>query len=164
MPDKALNLLIRRLEAITSISEDEKKAILNLPVRLTDLRADADVFREGDRPSQCCLLVEGFLTRYKDLSNGKRQIMAFYVPGDIPDLLSLHIDVMDHSLATDATGHHSSVAATIREGLGSQGGRRTAQVSRAGLSKSSATVIPADADLARIFCIEIPECGFASGK
>ena len=26
--------------------------------------------------------------------------MAFYVPGDIPDLLSLHIDVMDHSLAT----------------------------------------------------------------
>jgi CRP-like cAMP-binding protein len=24
----------------------------------------------------------------------------FYVPGDIPDLLSLHIDVMDHSLAT----------------------------------------------------------------
>jgi CRP-like cAMP-binding protein len=34
------------------------------------------------------------------LSDGKRQIMAFYVPGDIPDLLSLHIDVMDHSLAT----------------------------------------------------------------
>jgi CRP-like cAMP-binding protein len=102
MPDKVLNLLIRRLEAITSISEDEKKAILNLPVKLTDLRADADIFREGDRPSQCCLLVEGFLTRYKDLSNGKRQIMAFYVPGDIPDLLSLHIDVMDHSLATIA--------------------------------------------------------------
>jgi CRP-like cAMP-binding protein len=100
MPHKALNLLIRRLESITSLPEDEKKAILNLPAKLVDLRADADIVREGDRPSQCCLLVEGCICRYKNLSDGKRQIMAFYVPGDIPDLLSLHIDVMDHSLAT----------------------------------------------------------------
>jgi len=100
MPHQALNPLIRRLETIASLSEDEKKAILALPARVADLRADADIVREGDRPSQCCLLVEGFLCRYKSLADGKRQIMAFYVPGDIPDLLSLHIDVMDHSLAT----------------------------------------------------------------
>jgi CRP-like cAMP-binding protein len=100
MPPQALNPLIRRLESITSLSEDEKKAILALPARVADRRADADLVREGDRPSQCCLLVEGFLCRYKNLVDGKRQIMAFYVPGDIPDLLSLHIDVMDHSLAT----------------------------------------------------------------
>ena len=100
MSHAALNPLVRRFETIISLSEDEKKAILNLPVRVADLRADADIVREGDRPSQCCLLVEGFLCRYKYLSDGKRQIMAFYVPGDIPDLLSLHIDVMDHSLAT----------------------------------------------------------------
>jgi CRP-like cAMP-binding protein len=100
MPHQALKPLIRRLESITSLSEDEKKAILDLPARVADLRADADVVREGDRPSQCCLLVEGFLCRYKNLADGQRQIMAFYVPGDIPDLLSLHIEVMDHSLAT----------------------------------------------------------------
>src|SRR5512133_993392 len=100
MPRQALHPLIRRLETIASLSEDEKTAILDLPAKLVDLRADADIVREGDRPSQCCLLVEGFLCRYKYLPDGKRQIMAFYVPGEIPDLLSLHIDVMDHSLAT----------------------------------------------------------------
>jgi CRP-like cAMP-binding protein len=100
MPHQALQPLIRRLESITSLSEDEKKAIRDLPAKVVDLRADADVVREGDRPSQCCLLVEGFLCRYKNLADGQRQIMAFYVPGDIPDLLSLHIEVMDHSLAT----------------------------------------------------------------
>jgi CRP-like cAMP-binding protein len=100
MPHQALKPLIRRLETITSLSEDEKMAILDLPARVVELRADADIVREGDRPSQCCLLVQGFLCRYKNLADGKRQIMAFYVPGDIPDLLSLHIDVMDHSLAT----------------------------------------------------------------
>jgi CRP-like cAMP-binding protein len=100
MPHQALKPLIRRLETITSLSEDEKMAILDLPARVVELRADTDIVREGDRPSQCCLLVQGFLCRYKNLADGKRQIMAFYVPGDIPDLLSLHIDVMDHSLAT----------------------------------------------------------------
>jgi len=102
MPHHSLNRLIRKLETITHLSDHEKQAILGLPVRVADLRADADIVREGDRPSECCLLVEGFVCRYKTLSDGNRQIMAFYVPGDIPDLLSLHIDVMDHSLATIA--------------------------------------------------------------
>src|SRR3954471_4554349 len=31
---------------------------------------------------------------------GKRQIFSFHIPGDIPDLQSLHLDVMDHSLST----------------------------------------------------------------
>src|SRR4051795_8364811 len=31
---------------------------------------------------------------------GKRQILSFHIPGEIPDLQSLHLDVMDHSLGT----------------------------------------------------------------
>src|SRR3954453_7478185 len=90
MSHQSLNTLIRKLDTITSLSDDDREAILRLPVKLADLRTDADIVREGDRPSQCCLLVEGFLCRYKNLSDGKRQIMAFYVSGDIPDLLSSH--------------------------------------------------------------------------
>jgi CRP-like cAMP-binding protein len=107
VPHHSLGRLVRKLETITSLSEEERQAILELPVRIVDLRADVDIVREGDRPSQCCLVVEGFLCRYKDLPDGKRQILAFYVPGDVPDLLSLHIEVMDHSLAAVAP---SSVA------------------------------------------------------
>src|ERR687886_1768929 len=33
-------------------------------------------------------------------SEGKRQILSFHIAGDIPDLQSLHIHTMDHSLAT----------------------------------------------------------------
>jgi hypothetical protein len=46
MPHQALSQLIRRLESITSLSEDEKKAILVLPVKVAELRADADLVRE----------------------------------------------------------------------------------------------------------------------
>jgi CRP-like cAMP-binding protein len=100
MPHQSLNQLIRKLESVTTLSEDERKTILELPVRVRDLRADEDIVREGDRPSQCCLLAEGFLCRYKTLPNGNRTIMAFYVRGEIPDVHSLHIDVMDDSLGS----------------------------------------------------------------
>jgi CRP-like cAMP-binding protein len=38
--------------------------------------------------------------RYKHSIDGKRHILSFHIPGDIPDIQSLFIDVMDHSLAT----------------------------------------------------------------
>ena len=65
-----------------------------------ELKADADIVRDQDRPSQCCAILEGFACRYKLLPGGRRQIMSFHIPGDIPDLQSLHLEVMDHSLAT----------------------------------------------------------------
>jgi CRP-like cAMP-binding protein len=53
----------------------------------------------GDRPTTCCLVLNGLAFRYKLTSDGRRQILSFYVPGDIPDLQSLHLGIMDHHLA-----------------------------------------------------------------
>ena len=110
MPHQSLNQLIRKLESVTTLSEHERKTILELPVRVRDFRADEDIVREGDRPSQCCLLAEGLLCRYKTLPDGTRTIMAFYVPGEIPDVHSLHIDVMDNSLGTVAPSKVAFIA------------------------------------------------------
>src|SRR3954452_20057578 len=102
MQHYALNRLIRKLETGLVLSDEERNAILQLPVTTRDLKADQDIVRDGDRPSQCCLLVEGFLCRYKTLPDGAQTIMAFYVAGDMPDVHSLHIGVMDHTLSTVA--------------------------------------------------------------
>jgi CRP-like cAMP-binding protein len=99
VPTYPLDRLVRKLESITELSDGEKHAVLNLPITIRDFRADEDIVREGDRPWQCCLLVEGFLCRYKILPDGQRQIQSFHIPGDVPDLQSLHIPVMDHGLA-----------------------------------------------------------------
>ncbi|TPG53697.1 Crp/Fnr family transcriptional regulator [Roseomonas nepalensis] len=58
-----------------------------------------DIVRDGDRPSECCLILAGFAFRYKLLPDGRRQIMAFHTPGDMPDLQSLHLQVTDHGVA-----------------------------------------------------------------
>jgi CRP-like cAMP-binding protein len=96
----AIKPLIRKLEIIVSLDENERAALLNLPLQLTNLRADQDIVREGDRPSRSCALLEGFACTFKVTAEGKRQITAFYIPGDIPDLQSLHLEVLDSSLGT----------------------------------------------------------------
>ncbi|SCY92571.1 Crp/Fnr family transcriptional regulator [Microvirga guangxiensis] len=56
--------------------------------------------REGDRPSRSCLLLSGFACVYKLTVAGKRQIVSFTLPGDIPDLQSLHLKVLENSVGT----------------------------------------------------------------
>jgi CRP-like cAMP-binding protein len=69
-------------------------------MQITKLRADQDVVREGDRPSRCFAILEGFACSFKHTGKGRRQIMGFFIPGDIPDLQSLHLKTLDHTLGT----------------------------------------------------------------
>ena len=92
--------LIRKLESIAPLVPEEKAALQQLPLRLKTMAADQDIVREGDTPSESCLIVEGFACRYNMTAEGKRQILSFHISGDIPDLQSLHLSVMDHSLGT----------------------------------------------------------------
>ena len=76
--------LIRKLESITTLSPEEKAALSRLAMQVRDMRPDQDLVREGDRPSQCCLVLEGVAATYKIAGDGKRQILAHHIAGDIP--------------------------------------------------------------------------------
>ncbi len=91
-------ILLRRLQAIATPSEEERSVLSSLSGTVRQFRAHDDIVRIGDVPSVVCLLLEGMACRYKVSADGKRQIMSFHIPGDIPDMQSLFIDVMDHSL------------------------------------------------------------------
>lgn len=93
-------LMIRKLESIFKLTDEEKLAILELPIKTLALKSNRDIIRIGDQPTQCCLIVEGFTCAYKLTADGKRQILALYVPGDIPDLQSLHLKALDINIAS----------------------------------------------------------------
>ena len=93
-------MMIRKLESIFPLSDEERQALASLPVQVMTFRPDQDIVRIGDRPSQSCMVLQGFTCVYKLTAEGKRQIVAFHVPGDVPDLQSLHLKVMDNSVAT----------------------------------------------------------------
>ncbi len=115
----SLHPLIRKLETIIDLTEGEKAAITELPFVIRNYPADQDIVREFDRPSHCVVILEGMACRYKILPGGKRQIFSFHIPGDMPDAQSLHLNVMDHSLATlvpvmVATIHHDVIRGLLR--------------------------------------------------
>jgi CRP-like cAMP-binding protein len=94
------NPMIRKLESVFTLTDDERQALENLPMQTAAIKADQDIVREGDAPSRSCLLLSGFACTYKMTVQGKRQIVSFDLPGDIPDLQSLHLKVLDNSLST----------------------------------------------------------------
>ena len=94
------NPLARRLASHSEFSEEELQALLSLPLKMVAIDADTDLLVEGERPTQICVVLSGFLCRYKLLEEGKRQILSFHLPGDMPDLHSFHLPHMDHSLCS----------------------------------------------------------------
>ena len=47
-----------------------------------------DIVHDGSSPAFSTVLLDGFCCRYKLLRQGRRQILAFQIPGDLLDLYS----------------------------------------------------------------------------
>ncbi|WP_425311766.1 Crp/Fnr family transcriptional regulator [Microvirga massiliensis] len=94
------NPLVRKLESILALTDEERQALLALPMQVAVIRKDQDIVREGDRPSRSFVILSGFTCTYKASGEGRRQIVAFGIPGDMPDIQSLHLKVLDISVAT----------------------------------------------------------------
>jgi CRP-like cAMP-binding protein len=92
--------LIQRLQSTSALDGEDVRAIRSLPYAVRRYPANQPIVRDGDRPWECCLIMDGFCLRSKTTSVGQTQILSFHIPGDIPDLESLHLHVMDHDLVT----------------------------------------------------------------
>ena len=115
-----LAALFRRLNTVTGLDEADIAAIRALPINRASLggRADRRLRRQssdGMRVSS----IEGFCVRAKTTMTGQRQILSIHIPGDIPDLQSLHLHRMDHDLVAVAPSTlgfitHTSLRALTR--------------------------------------------------
>ncbi|HEV7440258.1 MAG TPA: Crp/Fnr family transcriptional regulator [Methylobacterium sp.] len=91
--------IIRRLEGFTRLSQDDKRALREAASeRVRRLGPREDIIVEGDPPRDVNLILDGWACRYKTLEDGRRQIIAFFLPGDTCDPHTLTFREMDHSL------------------------------------------------------------------
>ena len=95
-----LSTFVVKLRTTTKLDEHDIAAIEALPIHVKELAAHTPIVVEGERPTQCCLMIKGFSARSRATDDGNRQILSLHIPGDIPDLQSLHLHVMDHDLRT----------------------------------------------------------------
>ncbi len=56
--------------------------------------------QEGERPTHCPILIEGFACSYKLLETGQRQIVAFHIPSDLFGMTSLQLGALDYSIGS----------------------------------------------------------------
>lgn len=94
------HLYVEKLERRGILSVAGREALLALPIHQRAYATYQDVVREGDRPSHCCFVQAGLVSRYKTLRNGTRQIVSFHIPGDMVDLQSALVMVADHGIRT----------------------------------------------------------------
>jgi CRP-like cAMP-binding protein len=64
------------------------------------VEARQDIVRQGERLHHSTLLLDGFVSRYKLLTEGSRQILSLQIPGDFVDLHSFLLKTMDHGICT----------------------------------------------------------------
>jgi len=87
-----------KLEAFTKLSSDDRAALANASRNTRYVDARRDVVAEGDKPRHVHLVLDGWACRYKTLPDGKRQIVALFVPGDFCDVNVYILKHMDHSI------------------------------------------------------------------
>lgn len=97
---EALDLLLRRLGAASALSHDDRATLASIVFECRRLPARAKIFEAGDKPTQCFIILEGVTSRYQLTRDGEYQIHAIQIRGELPDLLSLHLGEMDHSIRT----------------------------------------------------------------
>lgn len=92
--------LIRKLESISPLDDDDRTALSAIPLRTRTIEAGVDIIPQGAVPTECCFVVEGLVCRYAVTGAGTRQIVSFHIPGDLPDRDSLHLAELDHSVGS----------------------------------------------------------------
>lgn len=87
-----------KLEAFTRLSIEDRAALREVSSNFRFVDARRDVVAEGDKPRFVHLVLDGWACRYKQLPDGKRQIVALFVPGDFCDVNVYILRHMDHSI------------------------------------------------------------------
>ena len=95
----SIDKLVLKLGRRDRLSASEELALERAIARVDVHRAREDVVRENVLQTDSRLLLDGVTSRYKSLSDGRRQIMAFHIAGDFIDLHSFTLKRLDHSIA-----------------------------------------------------------------
>jgi hypothetical protein len=73
-----IEAFLARLRVSTEITKEDEHAIRALRITIKQKSDGERIVSTGDRPSTCCLIVDGFVVRSKVVGDGRRQILGFH--------------------------------------------------------------------------------------
>ncbi len=111
----------KKMEMFTAFTAEERRRLDDLvAARRVEYAPREDIIVDGAHSADCHVVLSGLACRYKLLRDGRRQIMAFLIPGDLCDAEIFILKVMDHGVAamtptTTALVSGEAMKAMLRE-------------------------------------------------
>ena len=97
--EQGLSAVTRRLGNSVLLTEQETDFLEDLQTNRAEIEAGTDFVIEGDEFGATYLVRSGWVMRYRVTPDGKRQIIAFALPGDV---IGLHVNYERHACFTAA--------------------------------------------------------------
>jgi CRP-like cAMP-binding protein len=95
-----MNPFVRKLESLVALSDEHRRTLEGLTDRVQHVGPREQIIDEGDEPHLVNIVLSGWACRYKVLPDGRRQIIALLLPGDMCDPYVFLLRTMDHALGT----------------------------------------------------------------
>ena len=91
---------LRALPLFLEHADEELELIQSMKKRELTLQADEVLIHEGQTDAQLFTLLRGWAYRFKTLSDGRRQILSFLLPGDFIGVQQKMADAAAHGVTT----------------------------------------------------------------
>lgn len=97
---RPLNPLVHKIESFVRLSDVERTLLQEIGTSSRNVEPRKALIEEGEEPPGAFLILEGSAYRYKQRKNGRRQITALLIPGDLGNLNAPLLRRMNHSIGT----------------------------------------------------------------
>lgn len=120
--------LVIRLSLHTDFRPCELDILHKLPARIVEVMPRRDFVRLGERSTEVTIVETGLVGRFDQNRQGDRQVVALYLPGEMPDLhtvvvprsrIALHaftecrVIRVPHAALLDAANTHAAIAVAL---------------------------------------------------
>lgn len=107
--EAGLRFLLMKLRARDVVTDEEEQVLREAISEVRQVGAGRTIVRAGVTLSECTLLIEGIVCRYRDLADGQRQIMELHVAGDFLDLHSFLLKQLEHNVSAMTAARYAVV-------------------------------------------------------
>ena len=94
------NPFLRKLKALVRLPDADQYRLIEALDPVRQIGARTDIIHEGDDPRVVNVVLDGWACRYRQLADGRRQIVSLLLPGDPCDPYIFLLDRMDHAIGT----------------------------------------------------------------
>ncbi len=90
--------LLKRLRFYTDLTKTDEAIIAGIAGKIIDFNRNTSIVTAGETMASTLIMRKGWAIRYKELEDGRRQILNVLLPGDIFDLQVLVAAQADHNV------------------------------------------------------------------